>query len=306
MSEQLAARTAVDTSMSINPRYKDYIEHYYHEANTRLPLRQATGLSMPYVIAVCHQKGGVAKTTTVSSLGAALAEQNQRTLLIDLDPSGNLSYGLGFVSGNESRSAADVLLGNDTLQNIRQATDVEDLDIIPSNSEMATVARFLNLRPKFEHLLRSSLEQHAHNGNRVYDFVLIDCPPTLGPLTITALTAARMALIPTQCEYYSLQALDGIFKAITNARANYNPALHYRMLVTMYDRRGSLHTRVLTMLRERFGDVLFQNMIGFDSKLRECQLVGLPVTAHAPRTRAALQYQLLAGELYHEVANTSR
>lgn len=300
MGEQISA---FDTRMSINPRYKDYLEHYAQAASSRLPLRRATGLVVPYVIAVCHQKGGVAKTTTVSSLGAALAVQNQRTLLIDLDPSGNLTYGLGFVSGNESRSAADILLGNDVLQNIRQATDVEGLDIIPSNNEMATVARFLNLRPKSEHLLRSSLEQHAQTGAQKYDFVLIDCPPTLGPLTITALTAARMALIPTQCEYYSLQALDGIFKAIASTRANYNPELHYRMLVTMYDRRGLLHTRVLTMLRERFGPLLFKNMIGFDSKLRESQLVGLPVTAHAPRTRAALQYHLLAGELYEGVVS---
>ncbi len=303
MGEHIAGRTTIDTGMAINPRYKDYIQHYSHEANSRRPLHQLSGSSMPYVIAVCHQKGGVAKTTTVSTLGAALAEQNQKTLLIDLDPSGNLTFGLGFVSGNEARSAADVLLGNDTLQNIRQLTDVEGLDIITSNSEMATVARFLNLRPKFEQLLRSSIEQHAHSSKHVYDFVLIDCPPTLGPLTVTALTAARMALIPTQCEYYSLQALDGIFKAISNPRANYNPALQYRLLVTMYDRRGLLHTRVLNMLRDRFGEVLFQNMIGFDSKLRESQLVGLPVTAHAPRTRAALQYRLLAGELYKEVAS---
>lgn len=272
--------------------------HVQHAAD-QMPLHQVTGLSVPYVIAVCHQKGGVAKTTTVSSLGAALAEQNQRTLLIDLDPSGNLTYGLGFSPASVSRSAADILLGNESLESLRQFTPVKGLDIIPSSSEMATVARFLNLRPNFENLLRRSLEQKVNGNLAIYDFVLIDCPPTLGALTVTALTAARMALIPTQCEYYSLQALEGIFKTIASVRTNFNPDLFYRLLVTMYDRRGHLHTRVLAMLRERFASQLFENMIGFDSKLRESQLVGLPVTAHAPRTRAALQYRLLAGELYH-------
>jgi chromosome partitioning protein len=276
---------------------------YSKQVTSLVPLHRAASKAVPYVIAVCHQKGGVAKTTTVSSLGAALAGQNQRTLLVDLDPSGNLTHGMGFSPGLVSRSAADILLGNETLYSIRQATSVDGLDIVPSNDEMVTVARFLNLRPKYEHLLSSCLSQPVKSVGQAYDFVLIDCPPALGPLTITALTAARMALIPTQCEYYSLQALDGIFKTIASVRSNFNHDLHYRMLVTMFDRRGLLHTRVLGMLRERFRDVLFENMIGFDSKLRESQLVGLPVTAHAPRARAALQYRLLAGELYRDVSS---
>jgi chromosome partitioning protein len=265
------------------------------------PLRQATGLKLPYVIAVCHQKGGVAKTTTASALGATLAELNQKTLLIDLDPSGNLTCGLGFSPAQIVGSAADILLGNDTLESVCRSTSVIGMDIAPSNAEMTTVSRFLNLRPKYEYLLNESLLHYGVNGMGGYDFVLIDCPPTLGPLTVTALTAARLAVIPTQCEYYSLQALDGIFKAIASVRARTNPKLEYRLLITMFDRRGLLHTRVLAMLRDRFAPVMFETMIGFDSKLRESQLVGIPITIHAPRTRATLQYTSLAIELYRFV-----
>lgn len=251
-----------------------------------------------YTIAVCHQKGGVAKTTTVSSLGAALAELKLRTLLIDLDPSGNLTYGLGVNPQEVRGSAAEILLGNGTLDSVCRPTVLPGLDILPSNPEMVMVLRFLNLRPRFEYLLRESLEQRTKNGRSGYDFVLIDCPPMLGPLTTTALTAAHLALIPTQCEYYSLQALDGIFKTINDIRLKTNPKLHHRLLVTMFDRRGLLHARVLGMLRERFGPLIFDQMIGFDSKLRESQLVGLPVTLHAPGTRAALQYRALAREIH--------
>lgn len=251
-----------------------------------------------YTIAVCHQKGGVAKTTTVSSLGAALAELGQRVLLIDLDPSGNLTYGLGFDPGGMSGSAADILLGNDTLDHVCRPTRVAGLDIIPSSAEMVMAARFLNLRPRYEYLLQESLALKSTNGRTGYDIVLIDCPPTLGPLTLSALTAAQLALIPTQCESYSLQALDGIFKTTASIRSKTNPGLQYRLLVTMFDRRGLLHTRVLGMLRERFASLMFENIIGFDSKLRESQLVGLPIILHAPHTRAAQQYRALAREIH--------
>lgn len=251
-----------------------------------------------YIIAVCHQKGGVAKTTTVSSLGAALAELGQSVLLIDLDPSGNLTHGLGFDPGGMSGSAADILLGNETMERVRRPTAVPGLDIVPSNAEMVMASRFLNLRPRYEYLLQESLQKKSTNGRPGDNFVLIDCPPTLGPLTVSALTAAQLALIPTQCEYYSLQALDGIFKTTASIRSKTNPRLQYRLLVTMFDRRGLLHTRVLGMLRERFAPLMFENIVGFDSKLRESQLVGLPITLHAPNTRAAHQYRALAREIH--------
>jgi chromosome partitioning protein len=251
-------------------------------------------LPPPYVVAVCQQKGGVAKTTTVSALATLLAQEGQDTMVVDLDPSANLTAGLGIEPIKVTRSVADILLGNERLATALMKTMVAGLDILPSNASMATVSRFLYLRPRFEYLLRNALAEAQTLG---YTYVLIDCPPTLGALTATALTSADLAIIPTQCEYYSLQALEGVFKAVSNVRSRTNPSLRYRLLVTMFDQRGTLHTRVLEQIRERYGQGLFETVIGFDSKLRESQMVGKPIPLFAPNTRATQQYRLLAKEL---------
>ena len=249
---------------------------------------------MPYVIAICHQKGGVAKTTTALALGACLVEQRCETLLIDLDPQANLTSGLGLNPIEVRRSAADVLLGNETVLRMSRETRVPGMDLVPSNADMVTVAQFLYVRKLYEYILRDSLARPevAH-----YEAVLADCPPTLGPITINALTAANMVIIPTQCEYFSVQALDSVLKLINLVRAKTNPHLVYRLLVTMFDQRGHLHSRVLEHLRQHFGDSLLQTVIGFDSKLRESQLVGQPITVHARQSRGTQQYRQLAEEL---------
>jgi len=249
----------------------------------------------PYVIAVCHQKGGVAKTTSVSALASILAGEKNPTLVIDLDPTANLTASFGMNPAKIRRSAADILLGNDSLASVCLHTRIPGLDVIPSNADMNTVSRFLYLRQRYEYLLQSHLTQEDLSA---YKFVLIDCPPAVVSLTVTALTAANLAMIPIQCEYYSLQALDTMFRTIGAVRAKTNPTVGYRLLVTMFDARGSLHGRVLEMIRERYGNALFETMIGFDSKLRESQLAGIPITIYAPKSRATQQYQLLARELY--------
>ena len=175
------------------------------------------------------------------------------------------------------------------------STQLEGLDVIPSNLELSTVSRFLPRRPHYEYLLRNSLVQHGPAG---YEYILLDCPPSVAPLTTAALTAANLAIIPIQCEYYSLQALDTMFKTINHVRATTNPGLCFRLLVVMYDQRGSLHTRVLELLRGRYAGALFDTVIGFDSKLRESQLAGIPIPLFATRSRATQQYQTLARELY--------
>jgi chromosome partitioning protein len=256
----------------------------------------------PYVIAVCHQKGGVAKTTTASTLAAVFAEQGRPTLAIDLDPTANLTASFGMNPARIRRSAADVLLGNDNLASVCLHTRLPKLDLIPSNAEMATVSRFLNLRPRFEYLLQSSLERSDLSG---YEWIVVDCPPAVVSLTMAALTAAQLAIIPIQCEYYSLQALETMFRTISSVRAKTNPYLAFRLLVVMYDHRGSLHSRVLEMVRSRYESALFETMIGFDSKLRESQLAGIPITHFAPKSRATLQYQTLAQELIAYVEKQS-
>ena len=259
------------------------------------------GQKAPYIIAVCHQKGGVAKTTTVSVLATIFAMEGHHSLAVDLDPTGNLtaSFGLNSTNGGgyrrSARSAADILLGNAALKSVCIPTQVDGLDVIPSNVELSTVSRFLPRRPHYEYLLRNCL---LGQGPENYEYMLLDCPPSGAPLTLSALTAANLAIIPIQCEYYSLQALDAMFKTIHHVRTTTNPMLSFRLLVVMYDLRGTLHTRVLELLRGRYAGAMFETVIGFDSKLRESQLAGIPIPLFASRSRAAGQYQTLARELY--------
>lgn len=249
---------------------------------------------MSYVIAVCHQKGGVAKTTTALSLGAALVEQQIETLLIDLDPQANLTAGLGLNPAEVRRSTADVLLGAETLLRVSRETKVPGLDLVPSNPDMVSVSKHLYLREPYEYVLRQALRLPELEH---YEAVVIDCPPSLGPVTLNALTAADLVIIPTQCEYFSMQALDSPFRLIELVRGKTNPQLSYRLLVTMFDGRGSLHTRLLARLREFFPEILLDTVIGFDSKVRESQMMGAPIMLYAPHSRAALQYRQLAQEL---------
>lgn len=249
---------------------------------------------MPYVIALSHQKGGVAKTTTALALGACLVEQHCETLLIDLDPQANLTAGLGVNPAEVRRSAADVLLGSETLLRVSRETGVPGLDLVPANADMVTVSKYLYLREPYEYILRDALQRP---DLAQYEVVIIDCPPTLGPVTLNALTAADLVIVPTQCEYFSVQALDNPLRLIELVRAKTNPRLSFRLLVTMFDQRGTLHTRVLTLLRQRFADTILNAVIGFDSKLRESQLLGQPITRLAPHSRATYQYRQLAEEL---------
>ncbi len=247
----------------------------------------------PYVIAVCHQKGGVAKTTTVSALGAALAESDHPTLLVDLDPSANLTAGLGINLRQVKLSTADILLGNTELASLSQSTGLPGLDIIPSGPDMAAAAQVIAVRPHYETILRRGILQH----NLPYDYVIIDCPPSMAALTTTALTSADLAIIPMQCEYFAIQAINAILGTIRRVRGEYNNQLSYKLLITMFDRRGKLHTQLYERLNTHYSTAIFETVIGFDSKLRASQIAGQPITSFAPRTRAAGQYRNLAKEI---------
>lgn len=249
---------------------------------------------MPYVIAICHQKGGVAKTTTTLSLGASFVGLGTKTLLVDLDPQANLTSSIGLDSNEAAHSVAEALLGEMDLASIRMETSLPGLDIIPSTDSMLTIGRTLYLLPEYEYRLRRVLQEPALKD---YPVVLLDCPPSLGPLTLNALTAADLLIIPTQCEFFSIQALTDMFELIRLIRNRTNPDLAYRLLVTMFDRRGTFHTRMLEQMRNYFNIGLLNTIIGFDTKLREAQLAGTPVLVHAPHSRGAQQYRQLAEEL---------
>jgi chromosome partitioning protein len=247
----------------------------------------------PNVIAVCHQKGGVAKTTTVSALGASLTELGYKTLLIDLDPSANLTAGLGINPRNVKSSTADILLGNAEMSTFTQSTCVRGLDILPSSPDMAAASQVLALRPKYETILRRSIGQNPLG----YRFVILDCPPSMAALTTTALTASNLVIIPTQCEYFAIQAINSIFRYIHRVRSDQNLHLNYKLLITMFDRRGKLHTQLYEQMENYYGDAMLETVIGFDSKLRASQIAGQPITVYSRKTRAALQYRNLAKEI---------
>ena len=249
---------------------------------------------MPHVIAICHQKGGVAKTTTTLGLGASLVERKLETLMIDLDPQANLTASIGINAADADLSIAEALLGQADLAAVRLETSLPGLDIVPSNAGMFTIGRELFQLTDYEYRLRQVLSGPAASD---YEYVLLDCPPSLGPLTFNALTAADLLIVPTQCEYFSIQALMDIFELVKVVRDKTNPALVYRLLVTMFDGRGNFHTHMLAQMRDYFNEGLLQTIIGFDTKIREAQVAGQPITIHAPQSRGAQQYRQLAEEL---------
>ncbi len=251
---------------------------------------------MTQVIAVANEKGGVAKTTTTLSLAGALVESGNDVLLIDLDPQANLTLALGFDPAGVRRSIADVLLNSTGLLSVSRETSLPGLDLVPSNLDMGLAERFLPIRRDFESVLRNLL-----NGQLYYDYILMDCPPSLGSVTTNAVTAARLLIIPTQAEYFSSHALRNMMRLIRRIRSNGNPALTYKILITMQDLRNRIHRIITEQLRVTFGEGVFETKIQIDTKLRESAVVGLPITHFAPETRGAEQYRALARELTQHV-----
>jgi chromosome partitioning protein len=248
----------------------------------------------PKVISVANTKGGVAKTTTCLSLGGGLAEIGQLVLLVDLDPQGHLTSSLGIRPNEMRRTVCDVLLGQSSLTAISRETDVYGLDLAPANSELVIIDKMLYRHPGYEYRLKTDIEGMRRSP---YDVILMDCPPTFGTVTINALTAADLLIVPMPCEHYAVQSLVRMLDMVRVTRRKTNPRLSYRLLVTMYDMRNRVHPMILEYLRDRFSDALLETMIQVDTKLRESPAFAKPITEYAPDTRAARQYRTLAEEL---------
>lgn len=246
------------------------------------------------VIAIANQKGGVAKTTTCLSLGGVLADKGYTVLLLDLDPQANLTLSLGIRPESLRRSVSDAVLRSATLVSVSRETAVMGLDIVPANVGLASIDKALYRCQGYERYLREAI---VELDGMLYDYVLIDCPPSFGPLTLNALTAAEMLIIPTQAEYYSARSLQHVFELVRLVREKTNPSLYYRLLITMYDRRNSIMVRILDQMRRAFPQALFETIIEVDTKLRESPVVGQPITNYEPHTRGAEQYRALAEEL---------
>ena len=254
---------------------------------------------MTMVVAIANEKGGVGKTTTALSLGAALAELRQQVLLIDLDPQANLTLGVGLRPGQAPASIADVLLGDAALSDILLPTQVAGLSIAPASDDLLQAERFLPVRQDFELILRDALS--ACPG---YDSVVVDCPPALGPLTRSALGAADLLVIPTQCEFFSAFALRQVINLVRSVRERVNPSLRYRLLLTMVDLRNTMHRSLAEEIRLAFGAAVFRSAIEVDARLRESPAFGKPITEYAPASRGAQQYRELALELTEHVQAT--
>jgi chromosome partitioning protein len=246
------------------------------------------------IVAVANTKGGVAKTTTCLSLGGSLAEQGNLVLLVDLDPQAHLTSSLGVKPGELRRTVSDVLLNQDSLASISLETQVFGLDLAPANDELVIIDKMLYKNPGYEYRLKTDIE-NSRRG--LYDYVVIDCPPTFGTVTINALTAADLLVIPLQCEHYAVQSLIRMLEMVRLTRRKTNAGLRYRLLVTMYDMRNRVHPMILKYLRDRFPEALFENFIQVDTKLRESPAHAKPITEYAPGTRAARQYRELAREM---------
>ncbi len=248
---------------------------------------------MGFVIAISNEKGGVAKTTSTLSLGAALAELNHKVLLVDLDPQANLSLALGLETGEAEITSANILIENAALRTAIRKTDVDNLDLVPSNARIENVEQFLPMRSQYLSTLHNAFEAGSTN----YDYILLDCPPALGAITLNALSAADLLIIPTQAEYFSAYALRNMMGSIRRVRQESNPRLAYRILVTLLDRRNRTHRNIFEQLQNTFGQGVFTTVIEVDTKLRESPIAGVPITQYKPSSRGSQQYRVLAQEL---------
>jgi len=255
---------------------------------------------MPRVLAVVNQKGGVGKTTTTVNLAAALAQAGKRVLLVDLDPQGNATMGSGVDKRTAARTVYHALLGLGELAGIRMRSEKGAYDLVPANRDLAGAEVELVDLPARETRLKSALEPISAD----YDYILIDCPPSLSLLTVNALAAAQRVLIPMQCEYYALEGLSDLVGTVKRVRANLNPGLEIAgLLRTMYDPRNTLSQQVSRELEAHFGDKVFRTLVPRNVRLAEAPSYGVPAVVWDASSKGAQAYIALAAEvLEREVA----
>ena len=249
---------------------------------------------MARVLAVVNQKGGVGKTTTSVNLTAALAQAGRRVLLVDLDPQGNATMGSGIDKRTVGRTVYHVLLGLGELPGVRVRVERGGFDLLPANRELAGAEIELVELTGRETRLKNALERVAHE----YDFILIDCPPSLSLLTVNALTAAQRVLIPMQCEYYALEGLSDLVGTIKRVRANLNPELEIAgLLRTMYDPRNTLSQQVSQQLEDHFKEKVYRTLVPRNVRLAEAPSYGVPAVLWDAASKGAQAYIALADEI---------
>lgn len=249
---------------------------------------------MGRIIAIANQKGGVGKTTTMINLSACLAEAGQKVLSVDFDPQGNATTGLGFEKGYMDKSVYELLMGECTLEDCIIREVQENLDVLPSDVNLAGAEIELLDEPDKEKLLKKELEQVVDR----YDFVIIDCPPSLSLLTINALTAADTVIVPIQCEYYALEGLTQILQTVDLVKKKLNPKLELEGVVfTMYDARTNLSLEVVENVKSHLNKAIYKTIIPRNVRLAEAPSHGMPINLYDSRSTGAESYRMLAAEV---------
>lgn len=249
---------------------------------------------LPRVLAITNQKGGVGKTTTAINLGASLADLDYRVLVVDLDPQGNASTGLGINVRDLQSSMYDVMLHDTPIDDCIEATSVKNLFVAPASLDLAGAE--IELVPAFSRELR--LKRALEEVRNDFDYVLIDCPPSLGLLTVNSLAAATEVLVPIQCEYYALEGLGQLTRNVQLVQKNLNPTLEMSVIVlVMYDARTKLSDQVVREVRGHFGDTVCRTVVPRTVRLSEAPSYGQPIIAFDPSSRGAIAYRELAKEV---------
>lgn len=251
---------------------------------------------MGRIIAIANQKGGVGKTTTTINLSACLAEANQKVLVIDIDPQGNTTSGFGIDKDELENTVYELILNECTLEECIIKNAVDNLDIIPSNVNLAGAEIDLIGVDNREYILKEKIGQVADN----YDFIIIDCPPSLTMLTVNAMTTANTVLVPIQCEYYALEGLSQLLHTINLVQQRLNPELEMEGVVfTMYDARTNLSLQVVENVKANLHQTVYKTIIPRNVRLAEAPSHGLPINLYDSKSAGAESYRLLAEEVIH-------